>query len=306
MNQILSVENTKKKKSSGPIEINKIILFFAIVILLFGIGLIGKGSFAVYLSRNQNVTKDALPEVNITREGDRVKIQATHTKPIEKMVYGWNEEGVQEVYGNGNSTLEAVVELPVGNNMLHLKIIDIDGKERKFEKQYTVDATKPQLSITVENQKLKIVAKDNVALSYLTYRWDEGNEERVNPTEESKAQIETFIAIPVGQHTITVVAVNSNNLSETKSMEIKGVTEPKVWAEQQQNTIIIHATDEEALKEVFYTLNGKKYKIGFEPGQVKEVTYTQELQPGENRILIEAYNMNDVQGKFEGICTYTP
>ena len=62
MNQILSVEppqprKEKKQKvnnsynsykSSGPIEIDKIARFFAIVLIVFGIIMVGSGSYSMY------------------------------------------------------------------------------------------------------------------------------------------------------------------------------------------------------------------------------------------------------------------
>lgn len=45
MNQILYVG---ENKGNGPIAIKSIVKFFAIVIIAFGIILIGKGSYAIY------------------------------------------------------------------------------------------------------------------------------------------------------------------------------------------------------------------------------------------------------------------
>ena len=52
MNQILSVEQPVKKKrktkNSGPIEIEKIVRFFAIAMIIFGIVIISSASYAMY------------------------------------------------------------------------------------------------------------------------------------------------------------------------------------------------------------------------------------------------------------------
>ena len=52
MNQILSVEQPvekkRKTKNSGPIEIEKIVRFFAIAMIIFGIVIISSASYAMY------------------------------------------------------------------------------------------------------------------------------------------------------------------------------------------------------------------------------------------------------------------
>ena len=53
MNQILSIEQPKKEikqkvKSNEPIEINKIVKFFAISMIIFGIVIISSASYSMY------------------------------------------------------------------------------------------------------------------------------------------------------------------------------------------------------------------------------------------------------------------
>ena len=62
MNQILSIENSTKK-NSGPVEIGKVIKFFGIVLIIFGVFMIGSGSYSMYKGtkkeeRNTNKTNN--------------------------------------------------------------------------------------------------------------------------------------------------------------------------------------------------------------------------------------------------------
>ena len=59
MNQILYVG---ENKGNGPIAIKSIVKFFAIVIIAFGIILIGKGSYAIYKNIEIN-SGDNIPVV---------------------------------------------------------------------------------------------------------------------------------------------------------------------------------------------------------------------------------------------------
>ena len=58
-------------------------------------------------------------------------------------------------------------------------------------------------------------------LSYMTYRWDEDEEQTVQINSTTTEQL---IEIPKGQHTLTVSVVDINNNTETKEQEVKGVT----------------------------------------------------------------------------------
>lgn len=309
MNQILSVENKKKGKNKGPVEIKKVTRFFAIVILLFGFLLMGKGSYAIVKNMNliPNQNQDVKPTIDLVKEQDKmISFKATYKRELVKIVYQWNDGEEKEIPGNGSNVIEGNIELPVGQNVLNIKIVDIRGQETSYKKEYTVDAEKPQLAIGAEDGKVKIIAKDMVALSYITYRWDDQEEKKVEPKEDSKAQIEITIDTLKGKHDLTVVAVNSNNLSETVTRGITGATEPKTWAEQDKDIIYIHATDEDGVNIIDIVLNGKKYKVDYTTQPSKEIVLPLRLQQGENRISIKAYNIYNVEATFEGICSYTP
>ena len=66
MNQILATsEATSKKKRSGPADIKTVVKVFAIVMIIFGVFMIGTGSYAIYKdneSKNSEVTKPTITE----------------------------------------------------------------------------------------------------------------------------------------------------------------------------------------------------------------------------------------------------
>ena len=76
MNQILMVEDKKKKKnksSSKNIEINNIVRFFAIVLIVFGLTIIGHSSYGIYIDSKGNNVND-LPTIKVTRVNDTLLI----------------------------------------------------------------------------------------------------------------------------------------------------------------------------------------------------------------------------------------
>ena len=307
--QILSTQNNEKtKKKSGNIEINKIVIFFAIILIIFSISCIGMGTYAIV--QNNDIIGYKKPEVDMQKQDDKLAIIANSTRVIDRIVYTWNDDSNEEVIdGNGQTNIEKVIDLPVGNNTIKLTIYDINGKKTIYEKNYEVESKAPQLSIEPSNGKLKVIAKDNEKMSYITYRWDEEEETKVDATEASAAQIEQEIEIPRGQHTLTVIAVNSRNLSTEKNQEVKGVTKPIISVVQDADNFkyaILSISDEEAIKNVLIDLNGKKYQIDLSEYKEKSIQYKLELQQGENIIKITSTNFDGAQGIFEGACTYNP
>ena len=103
MNQILSTsmpmennkKNTKNKKNRQPIAIGSILKFFGMVILIFGVFIIGIGGYTIY--KNQIVQQQNLePTIAIENKTDTViLLKVTHEKKIAKVEYGWT---------NGTST----------------------------------------------------------------------------------------------------------------------------------------------------------------------------------------------------------
>lgn len=310
-NQILSTqdsEKTKKKSTKTNIEINKIVIFFTIILIIFSISCIGMGAYAII--QNNDIIGYKKPEVDMQKQDDKLAIFVTSTKPIDKIIYKWNDDGNEELINtNGNTSIEELIDLPVGNNTIKLTIYDINGKKTTYEKNYEIESKAPQLSIEAVNGKLKLTAKDNEKMSYITYRWDDDEEIKIDVTEETLAQIEQEIEIPRGQHTLTVIAVNSRNLSSTKTQEVKGVTKPIVSVVQDADDlkyVILSVSDEEAIKNVLIDLNGQKYQIDLSEYREKAIQYKLELGQGENVIKITATNFDGAEGTFEGACTYNP
>lgn len=294
MNQILQTEN---KKNKGPVEIGKIIKFFAIAIIIFAIILIGLGSYAIITQKNnenenQILEEDKKPEVNIIREEDNIIIEVTHNKPISKIVYVWNNETENTIDGNNRTSISETISLPYGTNTLNLTVIDINGIETQFQKEYVVDGDgKPviELKLTTDN-KIKITVQDASNLSYMTYSWNNEEGTKVEASDNDLTIIEQEVEIPLGQNTLKVQAVNTNNVTTTKELEVKGIKGPEVTFRKEGDELIIRAEDEVGMKVINYTLNGQKYQINY--GNKTVVEYRQKLQEGENNLELTAENQD--------------
>ncbi len=310
-NQILSVDNSYKAKrapkGNSNIEIKTIIRFFVIVLIIFSVGFIGMGTYAIAQNNGFGLNK---PEATFERKYEKLLITATSENGLDKIVYVWSNSNEEKTIDlDGETYKEEEVELPVGNNTIKVTIYDINGKVATYEENYEIEALAPQLSIEGSNGKIKITAKDNEQMAYITYRWDESEEVEIEAKEDSLAQIEEEIEIPRGQHKLTVVAVNSRNLTTTKEQEVKGVTKPIISVVQdaeQTQYLILSVSDEEAIQKVQFNLNGKEYMIDLSDYKEKQIQYKIQMIEGENTITVTATNFDNAKSTFEGRCTYAP
>lgn len=294
MNQILFVDRPKKGNS---LDIKTIIKIFVIIMIIFGVILVGKGIFSL-ISSNKNKTL-AKPTVEMQEVNGNVELNITYTKAINKIVYTWNNEEEKTLQGRGQTVINEKIELPVGTNTLNLKVIDIDNKEYSFSKEFykeDKDLINPEIEFLVEGTKVKIVAKDETQLRYIMYRWDEEDNTTVEVREDSKTQIEEKISILKGEHVLTVIAVDEAGNEQTKQQTFKGAKKPEIKVSQENDELVIVITDEENIKKVELTVNGEFYSTDWQNTgaslNMKEVTLRQKLVAGQNTVVITAYSVN--------------
>lgn len=305
MNQILYTSSPKK---GGPLEINTILRIFAILCIIFGCIIVGQASFAI-LTQGENESQ-SVPLVEISQDGDKLLINVKHDKIIDKIIYSWNENQETVLQGKGRIELEETITLPVGINTLSLKVTDIDGKTVSYNKTYELeegDVISPEIELLVESSKVKIVAKDETELDYITYYWNNEDETKVEAREDSPKQIEEKIDILKGENTLTIIAVDKASNETIKEQTFKGVKKPVIDLAREGNELIVKVTDEEGIQKIEYTLNGVYYSTDASntgnPLNSKEVEFRQKLENGENKITITAYSISGLKTEVSGVTT---
>lgn len=306
MNQILYISNQKRK--GGPLEIATILRIFAILCILFGLILVGQSSFAILNQKQENTQSE--PLVEISQDGENLLVKVKHDKSIEKIVYSWNEGEPVTLQGKGRLEIEETIELPVGSNILVLKVTDIAGKTASYSQMYERaegDVTRPEIELLVDGQKIKIVAKDETEMDYILYYWNEEDSTRVEIREESPKQIEERIDILKGENVLTIIAVDKAGNEQTKEQTILGAKKPTIELARDGKELIIKVTDEEGIQKIEYTLNGIYYSTDpentGEPLNMKELEFRQALEDGDNNIVIKAYNINGLVRETSGEAT---
>lgn len=303
MNQILSIDNNKKEKmkknktkNNGPIEITSIIKFFSIAILIFGIFMIGTGSYSMYQEANKK-EENVKPVIYVEQKTEtELLVKITHNKPLNRINYHWNNEATNEIATEGKKEVEATIEIPTGDNELTIYANDTNGQEIEYKKTYSVEGD-ININIEPEGNNLKITANGKNQLLYMTYRWDEEDETQI---DINSSQTEQIIEIPKGLHKLTVIVVDENNKTQTEEQEVNGVTKPKLKITTDgSSNFIIKASDEQGLKRVEFTINEEKnYNLDLEKAlsleERKEFEYAYPLEDGENLIQVTVYNESDV------------
>ena len=301
MNQILSVESPKKEKknkirNNGPIELDKILKFFCVAILVFGVFMIGSGSYSMYQnSKITNLSTKPTIKINET-SATEITIQVTHNKELSKLTYNWNDEENIEIECAGKKKVEETVQIPAGDNTINIYAIDINGQESNLTKTYTIEGD-ISIELKPEGNSIKITAEGKEQLSYMTYRWDDEEETKI---DINAMQTEQTVEIPKGLHTLKVIFVDINNNTQTKKLEVKGVTKPKleVTTDGAEN-FIIKASDEEGIKRVEFIINEtEKYLLNLDEvlslEERKEFEYAYPLHEGENKLEVRVYNESDI------------
>lgn len=307
MNQILYTGNRKSKQ---PLSIQSIGRIFAIMIILFGIILVGQGSYAIFEPKEMNNQKTSIPVVTMRQQENQVQINITHDKSIDKITYAWNTEQEIILQGMGRNNIEERIDIPEGTNSLTLKVVDITGKETTYTQAYegvARDNIKPEIEFTVENAKIKITAKDETQIDYISYRWNDEDETILEAREESPKIIEERVDILKGENTLKVKAVDSSGNIEEREQAFKGAKKPTIELSGQGDEITIRVKDDENIKKVEITLNGVSYSTDpnntGESLNVKDLEIKQKLVSGRNTITVKAYNVNDLVEEKTGEVT---
>ena len=302
MNQILMVENRNKKnkknnRSSGPVEINNIIRFFAITIIIFAIFIISHSSYAIYRDSKGNNT-DNLAQISISRINDTLIVDVNSEYIIDKFKYNWLNSTQTSVM-EGMTNFQEEIILPNGNDVLTIILEDETGRAVTYTKEIFlegVDILKPTIDISQgQGSSIRITATDETQIEYITYRIDDGEEIRVNKNNEDDTRIEYAVTdLPRGEHTLYVTAVDSSGNFETdENPVIVSSDRPTITGlsiDNENGRIIIEAADVDGIASIEVNLNGAVYRM--EDVNRTEATFSLNLQEGTNTISIKITNVN--------------
>lgn len=297
MNQILF---TQDKRNSNSQDTKKIVLFFAVSLIIFGLVLFGQGVYGIVKKDSTQVNKDdETTTISLQQNNSgEVIINVNSQTIISELIYYWNSEASQTISGNGNTTMQQIITMPAGQNTLTVKTIDVNGKQKTETQTFKLDVDKPNISLSVIGNKIKIAVASKADLAYVTYKWNNEQEKKMDMTTfEDKAKFETEIEIPKGKNTLMITAVDIYENKSEKSQEINGISKPVIEPTINEPYITFTVTSEEDdIKTIEFVYNGKNYKItedAIKKSQnAKKVSYKLTLEKGKNTLIVKATTQN--------------
>ena len=307
MNQILVLENkTKKKKtktmSSGPADIKNILRFFAVVLIIFAIVMIGHSSYAIYRDAKGNNTND-LANISITRVNDTLLVDVQSTYIIDRFKYSWRNSQQTSVPEESTSFQEEII-LPSENNILTIVLEDETGRATTYTREIIldgIDIVEPSIEVE-QGQGLSaiITATDETQINYMTYRIDDGEEIRIDKNNVADKTIKYAVTdMPRGEHVIYVTAVdsfgNTEEIEKTIIVSSEMPTIDSIDIDEENGKILIKASDVDGLQSIEVNINGAEYHM--DNINRTEATFSLNLRQGTNTLSIKLTNVNGLSAE---------
>ncbi len=316
MNQILDYSPNKNSGGNSS-RTDKIVRFFAVLLILFAICLLAVGGYG-YFKKNVEKKEDLSttpPRANISVEQDDadIIIKIDHVKAIKEVIYGWDDQKTLTKKGEDIQNNQFTIPAVAGEHTLHIKVIDIDDVESPHEEVISSSSGEDKMNPTIDmklvdseengqrTKKIKITAKDETAMDYVTYRWNNDEETKIEATEENPKEIEFEIDIPHGQNNLIVVAVDKGNNSSSQPKEFTGVTRPdiKINVSADRTVVDVTCSHENGLKSIEGYINDQPFQAEVPEENSKELTFQLPLSEGTNKLSIKAVSVDNTEANLE-------
>ena len=285
----INYTNSSRNTYSQKADIESVMKFFAISCIIIGTIIAGKSVYALTFGRTK---PQDTPQVKTEKMGKEVTITISTQYPIKEFKYRWNDGEETEIKGNQTVDISKTIDIPNGNNILNIIVIDYYGNKTEYQKNYLYESTdviKPTIKFEKVGTKLRIIANDDTALLYMTYQWNDEEPTRIDATESEK-ELTREIEVEKGRGKLTVVAVDKEENKETVTRTIVGANKPTFTIDAEQNNLVVKAKDDEGIESISIFVDGEEKK--FEGNKEKEVTAKVEIQQGTHMIKVVVTSIN--------------
>lgn len=230
MNQILYTGGKKGRNGTNS-DMRKILIIFAVFIILFAICAIAIGGNLLSKveapknevsnnNTNNTTTEDPIIQGNIeikfSSVEDGVKLNIISDIEIATVEYCWDEEELKTIELGNETEYETVIPTKQGTHTLKVYVVDIKGNEENKE-QLVIGDTEPEVTIGTDKISNYVVkAKDDEQLTKIIIKINEETQE----IEINDKEFEISLPIPEGDSIIDVTAYNLNGLSVNKKAKV--------------------------------------------------------------------------------------
>lgn len=310
MNQILDYNPNKSSGSGSSSGSDKVVRVFAVILVIFALCLVGSGLYGMFKNKKKedtsqvNTPTKAVITVERSQSDDtKAIIKVSHDKAIEKVIYTWDNDKDIINKGNGQPTMDVEISLPAGTHTLTVKVTDIDGNDTVYDEEiYSEngeDKVNPEIKTTVDQatKEIVITATDDTELDYVTYRWNDEEEQKQEADPENPKEIKFNIEIPRGTNDLTIIAVDKNKNSTNKTDKYTGVTKPeiKLTISEDKKKVSVFCSHENGINAVSLTLNGETRDVDLQGQILKEVPFDYDLIEGTNQIEVRAKSVDGTE-----------
>ena len=285
MNQILSFQNS----ANGRRIIQNNLKYLCVLLIIFALVMIGEGGWRLHTNLNKKVNVDK-PILVGHRNLNKTIFNIKADNGVQKIIYKWisddesivNEESTIEKAGEKETSFE--IDNRIGVNYLSIKIIDSIGNTivyndvkivydeeevispitepnpsegQSWEELVANDKVQPTIELSAEKGKVVINAKDNVKMSYITYKWNDGEETKITGLSEDEKSVAASIDAMKGNNVLKVKAVDkAGNIKEFEK-EVHGTDGPQISVKKDQEAgkIIADITDEYGITKLVFNFN---------------------------------------------------
>lgn len=268
MNQILFL----KEEGLGN-SMNKIVRFFAVSIILFGLILLGKGGYSFAQGRKEDSTQIKTaeeaaakkPKFEYKQNNSKLNLKVIGESEILKCSYKWNDEEEKELLDvSEQKSLEREIDIPTGTNELSVKVIYKNGKNFVYEDKQTFSMNTATIKFNVKGSThIQVLVEDPKGIEYVTYKWNnqEENKKVQDAADDKKMELET--AIPFGYNTLTITSVNKFGEKSEATQAVRGAEKPFIeanWSDD-RSLLTIDVTCRDSIENVTFKVNGEEYKL---------------------------------------------
>lgn len=333
MNQILSFANIGRSEK----QLKKVTSFFCFFIIVFAVILVVEGIIGYQNVKSDYADIDT-PTLDVKCLGEKIYIKVNSSIGVQKVIYSWNDGLEDVIEKTGDKEFSFVIDSKNGTNDLNIKITDSDGNKvtynpikiqydnelidhntsdnnspedtqnnensndaiENWQEAISKDKTKPTISLDASTVKgkIKIIAKDNVRMDYVTYSWNGEPSVKITGLSNGEMELTAEIDALSGENNLTIVAYDKAGNSTTIDKKVHGAVKPEINVTRSGDEIVVKITHKTNITKIEYNFNYQVETLD----NINKTEYELRLplKDGENFIIItayEAYTKSEYKGK---------